>query len=103
MVTALVSLISGRAVRPDVGMTGEITLRGQVLAVGGIKEKLLAAHRSGLKTIIIPARNQADLEELPDDVRESLEFIYANTVDDILEVVFEPTKPSLENKSLEET
>ncbi len=102
MVTALVSLISGRAVRPDVGMTGEITLRGQVLAVGGIKEKLLAAHRSGLKTIIIPARNQADLEELPDDVRESLEFIYANTVDDILEVVFEPTKPSLENKSLEE-
>jgi len=89
MVIALVSLISGRVIRPDVGMTGEITLRGQVLPVGGIKEKLLAAHRSGLKTIILPARNQADLEELPAEVRESLEFIFANTVDDILPIAFE--------------
>ncbi|HNB53129.1 MAG TPA: magnesium chelatase domain-containing protein [Anaerolineales bacterium] len=95
MVTALISLISGKVIRPDIGMTGEITLRGQVLPVGGIKEKVLAAHRLGLKTIILPARNQADLEELPDEVRNSLEFVFANTVDDILHVVFEA--PSFEN------
>ena len=89
MVTALVSLISGRVIRADVGMTGEITLRGQVLPVGGIKEKLLAAHRSGLKTIILPARNQADLEELPDEVRQSLEFVFVETVDDILNIAFD--------------
>lgn len=89
MVTALVSLLSGRVIRPDIGMTGEITLRGQVLPVGGIKEKALAAHRLGLKTILLPARNQADLEELPDEVKNSIEFIFVNTVDDILETAFE--------------
>jgi ATP-dependent Lon protease len=93
MVIALVSLISGQAIRPDVGMTGEITLRGQVLPVGGIKEKVLAAHRLGLKTIILPARNQPDLEELPAEVRNSLEFVFANTVDDILQIVFESPSP----------
>jgi ATP-dependent Lon protease len=72
MATALVSLISGRPVHPDIGMTGEITLRGQVLPVGGIKEKTLAAHRSGLKTIILPKRNEADLEDLPEEVRQTL-------------------------------
>jgi ATP-dependent Lon protease len=84
MATALVSLISSRLVRADVGMTGEITLRGQVLPVGGIKEKVLAAHRSGLKTIILPARNEADLEDLPAEVRNDLIFVLANTVDDVL-------------------
>jgi len=63
--TALVSLISGRPVRHDVGMTGEITLRGQVLPVGGIKEKVLAAHRSGIKTVLLPKFNEADLEDIP--------------------------------------
>ncbi|HEX7975706.1 MAG TPA: endopeptidase La [Anaerolineales bacterium] len=90
MATALVSLISGRPVQPDVGMTGEITLRGQVMPVGGIKEKMLAAHRSGLKTIILPARNEADLEELPDEVRQELKFVFAQTIDQVLAAALEP-------------
>lgn len=102
MVTALVSLISGCVIRPEVGMTGEVTLRGQVLPVGGIKEKVLAAHRLGLKTIFLPARNQADLEELPDEVRNSLEFIFVQTVDDILEKVFETSNPRIDEKNLQE-
>jgi ATP-dependent Lon protease len=90
MATALVSLVSGRLVRSDVGMTGEITLRGQVLPVGGVKEKVLAAHRSGLKKVILPRRNEADLEELPEEVRKSIEFIFADTVDDVLNAALEP-------------
>jgi len=90
MATAIVSLVSGRPVRPDVGMTGEITLRGQVLPVGGIKEKVLAAHRSGLKTVILPRRNDADLEELPEEVRQALQFIFVETVDDVLKAALEP-------------
>jgi ATP-dependent Lon protease len=90
MATSLVSLMSGRSVRPDVGMTGEITLRGQVLPVGGIKEKVLAAHRSGLKTVILPERNEADLEELPEEVREEINFIFAETINDVLEAALEP-------------
>ena len=82
--TALVSLISGQAVKPDVGMTGEITLRGQVMPVGGIKEKVLAAHRSGLKTVILPERNEADLEDIPEEVRQKINFIFAETIDDVL-------------------
>jgi ATP-dependent Lon protease len=82
--TALVSLISGQVVKPDVGMTGEITLRGQVMPVGGIKEKVLAAHRSGLKTVILPERNEADLEDIPEEVREKINFVYAETIDDVL-------------------
>ena len=90
MATALVSLVSKRPVRPDVGMTGEITLRGQVLPVGGIKEKVLAAHRSGLKTVILPARNEADLEDLPEEVRQEMKFVFAETVDDVLNAALEP-------------
>ena len=89
MATALLSLIAQRPVRPDIGMTGEITLRGQVLPVGGIKEKVLAAHRSGLKTIILPRRNEADLEELPEEVRKDLEFIPVDTVDQVLEAALD--------------
>jgi ATP-dependent Lon protease len=91
MATALVSLISGRPVRADVGMTGEITLRGQVLPVGGIKEKVLAAHRTGLKSVIMPKRNEGDLEDLPEEVRKSMKFIYVETVDEVLEAALEPT------------
>jgi ATP-dependent Lon protease len=93
--TALVSLVCGCPVRADVAMTGEITLRGQVLPVGGIKEKVLAAHRIGLKTVILPARNEADLEDLPDEVRKSIHFIFAETVDDVLNAALEsyPPKP----------
>jgi ATP-dependent Lon protease len=90
MATALVSLISGRPVRADVGMTGEITLRGQVLPVGGIKEKVLAAHRIGLKTVIMPKRNESDLEDLPEEVRKSMKFIFVETVDEVLKAALEP-------------
>jgi ATP-dependent Lon protease len=92
MATALVSLLSGRKVRPDVGMTGEITLRGQVMPVGGIKEKVLAAHRSGLKTVILPKRNEPDLEDLPDEVKKEMKFVFAETVEDVLSAALEPEK-----------
>ncbi len=90
IVTALVSLLTGRTVKPEVGMTGEVTLRGQVLPVGGIKEKVLAAHRAGLKTVILPKRNEADLEDLPDEVRAALHFVFAETVDDVLQAALPP-------------
>ncbi len=83
MATALVSLLTGRLVRPEVGMTGEITLRGQVLPVGGIKEKVLAAHRLGLTTLIIPKENEPDLDELPEEVQREEKFIFAETLDDV--------------------
>ncbi|MEA3441373.1 MAG: endopeptidase La [Chloroflexota bacterium] len=89
MATAIVSLLSDRLVRPDVGMTGEITLRGQVMPVGGIKEKVLAAHRSGLSTVILPIRNADDLEDLPDEVRDSMQFILAETVEDVLDAALD--------------
>jgi len=82
---ALASLLTGRRVRDDVGMTGEITLRGQVLPVGGIKEKVLAAHRAGLKTVILPKQNEKDLDDIPDEVRKSLTFVLAERVDDVFE------------------
>jgi ATP-dependent Lon protease len=96
MTTALVSLLSGRPVKKGVGMTGEVTLRGQVLPVGGIKEKMIAAHRAGLKTIIIPKRNEPDLEELPAEVRKSLSFVLAGTVNDVLQASLE--KPARTGK-----
>lgn len=82
--TALISALTKRFVNPKVGMTGEITLRGRVLKIGGIREKAIAAHRSGLETIIIPKENLTDLEEIPEQVRESLEIISAETVDDVI-------------------
>ncbi len=81
---SLASLLSGRPVRPDVAMTGEITLRGKVLPVGGIKEKVLGARRAGIKTIIMPKRNERDLEDIPDEVRRELEIVFVETVDDVL-------------------
>jgi ATP-dependent Lon protease len=89
--TALVSLISGRTVKPQVGMTGEITLRGQVLPVGGIKEKVLAAHRATLKTVILPKRNEPDLEDIPDEIRHEMNFIFADQVDEVITAALEPT------------
>jgi ATP-dependent Lon protease len=83
MAAALASLLTGRKVRDDVGMTGEITLRGQVLPVGGVKEKVLAAHRAGLKTVILPRQNEKDLDDIPEEVRESLKFVLAERVDDV--------------------
>jgi ATP-dependent Lon protease len=89
MTTALVSLVTKRLVRADVGMTGEITLRGQVLPVGGIKEKVLAAYRAGCKMVILPKRNQANLEDLPDEVMEDVEFVFVETMKDVLETALE--------------
>jgi ATP-dependent Lon protease len=81
--TALVSLLTGRKVRSDVAMTGEITLRGQVLPVGGIKQKVLAAARVGLDTVILPERNKPDLDEVPEEIRKQLHFVFAERVDDV--------------------
>jgi len=100
MATAIVSLVSGRPVRSDVGMTGEITLRGKVMPVGGIKEKVLAAHRAGLKTVLLPQRNEDDLEDLPDEVREAIEFVLLDCADDAIEAALEPApKPKKKRKS----
>jgi ATP-dependent Lon protease len=84
MATALISLLTQKPIRPDVGMTGEITLRGQVLPVGGIKEKMLAAHRAGLKTIFLPKENKGDLDDLPEEVKKSIHFIPVEDVKQIL-------------------
>ncbi len=94
MATALTSLVSGRLVRPGVGMTGEITLRGQVLPIGGVKEKVLAAHRNGLKTIILPKRNEPDIEDVPDEIKRSMKFVFAESVDDVLAAALEPVRPA---------
>lgn len=99
MATALVSLMTGRLVKSDVAMTGEITLRGQVLPVGGIKEKMLAAHRAGLKTILLPRENGPDLEELPEEVRKDIHFILVDTMDEVLDQALEPLHHSSAKKS----
>jgi ATP-dependent Lon protease len=92
MATALVSSMTGIAVRADVAMTGEITLRGKVLAIGGLKEKLLAAHRGGIRTVIIPKENEKDLREIPDNIQENLEIIPVEWIDEVLDVALE-SKP----------
>ena len=89
MASALASLFTGRRVRPDTAMTGEITLSGLVFPVGGIKEKVLAAHRAGIRRIILPERNQADTEEIPEDVRKELEIITATRISDVLDAALE--------------
>jgi ATP-dependent Lon protease len=93
MATSLVSLISGRKVKPQIGMTGEITLRGQVLAIGGVKEKVLAAHRNGLTTVILPKRNEQDVDDVPEEIRQSMKFIFAESVEDVLNAALEKAKP----------
>jgi len=89
MFTALVSLLTGIRVRHDVAMTGEISLRGRALPIGGLKEKTLAAHRAGIKRVIMPERNKADVEEVPKEVRDELEFVYVNKLDEALEAALE--------------
>jgi ATP-dependent Lon protease len=90
MTVALVSLLTGRPVRHDVGMTGEVTLQGRVLPVGGIKQKVLAAHRAGLTDVIIPARNEGDLEDVPEKVREEITFHPVFSIEEALAVALEP-------------
>src|SRR5712691_5951076 len=84
MVTTIVSVLTGIAVKRDIAMTGEMTLRGRVLPIGGLKEKLLAALRGGLKTVLIPADNEKDLAEIPDNVKRGLKIIPVRTVDEAL-------------------
>jgi ATP-dependent Lon protease len=93
MATSLVSLISGRKLKPQIGMTGEITLRGQVLAIGGVKEKVLAAHRNGLTTVILPKRNEQDIDDVPEEIRNSMKFIFAESVEDVIDAALEKEKP----------
>ena len=88
--TALASLLSGRRVRPDTAMTGECTLRGRVLPVGGIKAKVLAAHRAGIRRVILPARNARDLVEVPEDVRAAMDFVFAEDMGQVLDAALEP-------------
>ena len=92
MTTALASLLTGRAVKHTVGMTGEVTLQGRVLPIGGLKQKVLAAHAAGLTDVVIPERNRADLEDVPADVREELTFHPVMGLDEVLEVALEPAR-----------
>jgi len=84
MTTAIVSMLTGRLVKNDLAMTGEITLRGKVMPIGGVKEKVLAAKRAGIKTIILPEKNKNDLEDVPEDLRKEIEFIFADTIDQVI-------------------
>ncbi|MCB8942317.1 MAG: endopeptidase La [Ardenticatenaceae bacterium] len=88
--TALASLLTGQPVNEEIGMTGEITLRGQVMPIGGLKEKVLAAHRAGLKKVILPQRNKPDLNELPEEVRATIDFICVDHIDEVLEIALKP-------------
>jgi ATP-dependent Lon protease len=99
MATALASLLTARPIKPELGMTGEITLRGKVLPVGGIKEKVLAAARFGLKTIILPKHNEADLDDVPPTVREQIKFILVDTVDEVLAAALDEPLVNSENGS----
>ncbi len=96
MATALVSVLSQRPVRKDVAMTGEITLRGNVLPIGGVKEKLLAARRAKIKTVILPAPNERDLEDLPQEVRDDLTFIFVENVQQVFDAALRSPKPRAE-------
>ena len=99
MATALASLLTNRPVRPKLGMTGEITLRGKVLPIGGVKEKVLAAARYGLDTVILPRRNESDLEELPETVRKQMKFVLVDTVDQVLVAALLSSEETTENGS----
>jgi ATP-dependent Lon protease len=94
MTTALASLLSGRSVRPDVGMTGEVTLQGRVLPVGGVKQKVLAAQRAGLTSVVLPTRNGPDLDDVPEAVRDTLTFHLVDDISEVLAVALEPTATS---------
>jgi ATP-dependent Lon protease len=100
--TALVSEMAGRPVRRDVAMTGEITLRGRVLPIGGLKEKVLGAHRAGIKHIIIPSENDADLEDVPEEVRQLFSFHPVSTLHEVLRIAFadelDVTEPAMEEE-----
>jgi ATP-dependent Lon protease len=104
MATALASLLTGKAVRRDVAMTGEVTLRGRVLPIGGLKEKILAAKRAGMKTVVLPKRNEKDLEEVPRHVQRGLELVFADHMDAVLAAAFNGKRiPSVVAKTIAKT
>jgi ATP-dependent Lon protease len=90
LVTALVSALTGRCARGEVAMTGEISLRGRVLPVGGIKDKVLAASRAGITRVLLPRRNEKDLVDVPDEVRQQLDIRLVDTTQDVLDAALEP-------------
>jgi len=92
MAVALASALTGRTVKRDVAMTGEITLRGRVLPIGGLKEKVLAAHRAGMRTVILPKENEKDLNEIPENVRRRLRFVLVEHMDEVLAESLGPAK-----------
>ncbi len=92
MTTALVSLFTGKVAKHDVAMTGEITLRGKVMPIGGVKEKVLAARRAGIKTVILPEKNKNDLEDVPEDLRKEMKFIFVDTIDQVIDAALDRRK-----------
>jgi ATP-dependent Lon protease len=92
IVTALASLLSGKSVKSTVGMTGEVTLQGRVLPIGGLKQKVMAAQAAGLTDVILPERNEADLDDLPEDVRRQMHFHPVKSVDEVLDLALEPAE-----------
>ena len=101
LTTALVSVLTGIPARADVAMTGEITLRGEVLAIGGLKEKLLAAHRGGIKTVLIPESNVKDLVDIPDNIKSQLQIHPVKWIDQVLELALESAPKPLVEKTVE--
>jgi ATP-dependent Lon protease len=95
VLTAMASLLTGRPVREDVAMTGEITLRGRVLPIGGIKEKVLGAHRAGLRRVLLPRRNEADLDDIPSDLRKEMQLVMVESIDEVLREALTPRKPAV--------
>ena len=93
MLCAVASVARGIPVRNDTAMTGEITLRGKVLPIGGVKEKVLAAFRARIERVILPRRNEADLEDVPAEVKDKIRFVLADSADDVLEAAFPPQRP----------
>jgi ATP-dependent Lon protease len=94
VLTAMASLLTGRPVRDDVAMTGEITLRGRVLPIGGIKEKVLGAHRAGLRRVLLPRRNEADLDDIPADLRKQMQLVLIESIDEVLREALTPPRPA---------
>ncbi|MBV8446326.1 MAG: endopeptidase La, partial [Candidatus Dormibacteraeota bacterium] len=92
MTTAIVSLLTGRAVRGTVGMTGEVTLQGLVLPIGGVKQKVLAAHRMGLREVVLPRRNEKDIDDVPESVRSQMLFHFAGSVPEVLAAALDPAE-----------
>jgi ATP-dependent Lon protease len=95
LLTAIVSLLTGIRVRHDVAMTGEVTLRGRVLAIGGLKEKVLAAHRAGIKRVIVPERNRGDLDEVPEEVKREIDFVFVSRMSEVIVAALEEQPTAL--------